>query len=121
MLGVYLFKIDRYVGLLIPDLYLLSISLDFYLFCLSLFCLIYLLSIIKTTKYLFILFPIFLLIPFYVYYISIYHVTINEQILSIVLETDLQEAWNFIGYNVYIYICICILVCVLYICILSKL
>lgn len=36
----------------------------------------------------------------YLYYISIYRVPINEQILSIVLETNFQEAFHFIGYKV---------------------
>lgn len=87
-------------ALLIPDIYFLFKTWDFYFFCLSCFCLIYIFSIIKTTKYIFLLLPVFILIPLYLYYISIYRVPINEQILSIVLETNFQEAFHFIGYKV---------------------
>ncbi|NNP77198.1 hypothetical protein A7P54_12325 [Acinetobacter sp. Ac_3412] len=106
--------------LLIPDLYFLFQNGDFYFFCLSLFCLIYIFSLIRTTKFLFLLFPIFLLIPFYLYYISIYHVSINEQVLSIVLETDFQEAWNFVGYKIYVYFCVFIFWCLFCIFILYE-
>ena len=86
--------------LLIPDIYFLFETWNIYFFCLSLFCLIYIFSIIKTTKYIFLLLPVFILVPLYLYYISIYNVPINEQVLSIVLETDFQEALYFIGYKV---------------------
>lgn len=85
--------------LLIPDIYFLLKTGDFYFFCLSFFCLIYIFSIIKTTKYIFLLLPLFILIPLYVHYISIYRTPINEQILSIILETNFQEAFYFIGYK----------------------
>ncbi|ENX24933.1 MULTISPECIES: phosphoethanolamine transferase [Acinetobacter] len=97
---------------LIPDLYFLFKDWNFYFFFLSVFFLIYILSITKTTKYLFITLPILILIPLYIYYISIYHVSINEQVLSVVLETDFQEAWHFIGYKIYLYIFIFILWCI---------
>lgn len=96
--------------LILPDLYFLFN--DSYFFFLSLFFLIYFFSIIKTTKYIFILFPLFALIPLYIIYISIYQTAINEQILSIVLETNFQEAWSFIGHKIYWYIVIYIFWCI---------
>ena len=98
--------------LLIPNLYFFFINGNLHFFIFSLITLIYLFSILKTTKYLFILFPLFFLVPLYVYYISIYGVPISEQILAIVLETDFQEAWNFIGYQIYFYIFIFLICCV---------
>lgn len=95
--------------LLIPDLYLFFYHQNLDLFLMSIFVLIYLISIFRSSKYLFLFTPFLLLIPAYLYYISIYHVGINEQILSIVLETDRQEALQFLGGNVYFYTFIYIL------------
>lgn len=98
--------------LLIPNFYFLLINTNFHFFILSCITCIYFFSIFKTTKYLFILFPLFFLVPVYVYYISIYGVPISEQILAVVLETDFQEAWNFIGYKIYFYIFIFLICCI---------
>ena len=43
-------------------------------------------------------------IPFILFYILIYKASINEQILSIIFETNTQEAINFLGYNLLIYV-----------------
>lgn len=70
----------------------------------SVFVFVYLFSFFKTSQYLFVLFPFLFFIPAYIYYISIYHVEFNEQILSIVIETDIQEVLQFLGGNIYFYI-----------------
>lgn len=90
--------------LLLPDFYLYFKLRDLYYLVLSFFLFIYLFSIIKSSKYIFLLSPFFIAVPFYLYYISIYHTHINEQILSIILETDYQEAIDFIGYKIFIYL-----------------
>ena len=90
--------------LLLPDLYLFFYHQNINLILISIFVFIYLFSILKNTKFTFIFFPFLILIPLYLYYISIYHVGINEQILSILLETDIQEVLQFLGGDVYFYI-----------------
>lgn len=98
--------------LLLPDLYLYFKEGDLYYLSLSLFLIIYLYSIIKTSKYIFLFSPFFFIIPAYLYYISLYHTTINEQILSITLETNYQEAINFIGYKLYFYLILWFIWCI---------
>lgn len=98
--------------ILIPDIYLFFHHQNFHLILMSLFVLIYLYSIFKSTKYLFVFFPFFVLIAPYFYYISIYKTAINEQVLSIILETNIQEAGGFLGGSFFLYIFICILWCV---------
>ena len=71
--------------------------------------LVYLFSIFKSTKYNFFLLPFLILIPIYIYYISLYQTEINEQILNIVVETDIQEAIQFLGGNIHIYLLITLL------------
>ncbi len=90
--------------LLLPDLYLFFYHQNLNLILMSFWVLVYLFAVLKTTKYSFLLFPFLALVPSYLYYISIYHVGINEQILSIVLETNFQEAIQFLGANIYIYL-----------------
>lgn len=90
--------------LLLPDLYLFFYHQNINLILMSFWVLVYFFAVLKATKYLFLFFPFFLLIPAYVYYISIYHVGINEQILSIVVETDIQEARQFLGGELYVYL-----------------
>lgn len=90
--------------ILLPDLYLLYFHQNIQIFLMSICLLAYIYSFFKSTKYLFILLPFFIPIPAYLYYISIYHVGINEQILSIILETDFQEAIQFLGGKIYLYL-----------------
>lgn len=90
--------------LLIPDLFLFFYHHNLQLLLMSFFSLVYIYSIIKTTKYLFILLPFIFLIPAYLYYISIYKTSINEQIISVILETNFNEAVHFLGSYFFIYI-----------------
>ena len=83
--------------ILIPDIYLFFHHQNFYLILMSLFVFIYLYSIFKSTKYLFVFFPFLVLIVPYLYYISIYKTAISEQVLSVILETNIQEAGGFLG------------------------
>src|SRR5690606_7187002 len=85
-------------------LYLFFYHQNINLILMSFWVLVYFFAVLKATKYLFLFFPFFLLIPAYVYYISIYHVGINEQILSIVVETDIQEARQFLGGELHVYL-----------------
>jgi|GEM_PF-6507889 len=95
---------DNMFILILPDLFFLFKNGNLYYFSLSILFFIYVFSIIKTTKYIFILLPFFILVPSYLYYIYIYHVPISEQVLTIVLETNFIEAWEFIGHKIYWYI-----------------
>lgn len=97
--------------ILIPDIYLFFHHQNFYLILMSLFVFIYLYSIFKSTKYLFVFFPFLVLIVPYLYYISVYKTAISEQVLSIVLETNIQEAGGFLGGDFLLYIFIFILWC----------
>ena len=90
--------------ILLPDLYLLSFDQNYHIFLMSFFVFIYLYSIFKSTKYLFLFLPFLIFTPAYLYYISIYKAPINEQILSIILETNIDEASQFLGSSYYIYI-----------------
>lgn len=92
-----------YFFLVIPNLMLAVYTQQFYLFFFSLSILAYLYALLKTTKYYVIIFPFFLFIPCYAYYVFLYHAPPSEQILSIVLETNIQEALHFIGAKIYIY------------------
>lgn len=89
--------------ILIPDLYLFYFHQNLNVILMSFFVFIYLFSIFNSTKYLFLLLPFLIVTPAYVYYISIYHAAVNEQILSVIVETDTQEAIQFLGANIYFY------------------
>jgi len=93
-----------FILLLLPNLYLWGYSQEYSSLLLSICCLFLLLAFFKTTKYSFLFLPILWIIPFYLYYISIYQTSINEHILSIVLETNFQEIWSFLGDKIYNYI-----------------
>lgn len=101
--------------LLLPDLYLFFYHQNLNLILISFFVLVYLYSLIKSTKFLFLFLPFLICIPAYLYYISIYHIGINEQILSIVAETDIQEALQFLGGRVFL--CFIVFIFWLLICI----
>lgn len=70
---------------------------------LSLFILIYIYSIFRSTKHLYLLFPFFFLVPPYLYFIYLYHSPISEQIIGIVSETNFQEACDFLGGSIWLY------------------
>ncbi len=88
----------------VPSLYLYSKNLNSHALLFSLMMIIYLWALVKNSRYLLILYPFVAIIPFILFYIHFYDTSINEQVLSIVLETDTQEALGFIGANIYGYI-----------------
>ena len=73
-------------------------------FLLSVVLLVWFYSVVKNSKYLVFLFPLLFFIPFILFYVLNYKTPVNEQILSIIFETNTQEAINFLGYNLLIYI-----------------
>lgn len=86
-----------------PNLYLYSKNLNIHTLLLSMVIIIYLWAMIKNSRYLIILYPAVLIVPFILFYIHFYDTSINEQILSIVMETNTQEALGFLGANIYAY------------------
>lgn len=88
----------------LPSLYLYSKDLNYHALLLSVMMTAYLWSLVKNSRYLIVLYPLILLVPFILFYIHFYDTSINEQVLSIVLETDIQEALGFLGGNIYGYI-----------------
>ena len=90
--------------LLIPNIFLYILDGDLDVFLLSIILLIWFYSVIKNSKYLIFLFPLMFFIPFILFYVLNYKTPVNEQILSIIFETNTQEAINFLGYNLLIYI-----------------
>lgn len=83
--------------LLLPNLYLLYFNANLQLFAMSLLLWLYVCAIFKSTKHLYLLLPFLALLPAYLYFIHLYQVAISEQMLSIIVETNFQEAWNFLG------------------------
>lgn len=92
-----------------PSLYLYGKNLNSHALLLSLIMIIYLWALVKNSRYLFILYPFIAIVPFILFYIHFYDTSINEQVLSIVLETDSQEALGFIGASIYGYIALFLL------------
>lgn len=88
----------------LPSLYLYSRDLDYHALLLSVVMIVYLWALVKNSRYLIVLYPLIILVPFILFYIHFYDTSINEQVLSIVLETDIQEALGFLGGNIYGYI-----------------
>lgn len=90
--------------LLIPNILLALKTQSIYNLLLSILIIFLFISIIKNTKKLIIFYPFILIIPFICYYIFYYNAPVNEQIISIILETNSQESLQFIGSRIYIYI-----------------
>ena len=93
----------------IPSLYLYSKDFAVQSLLLSLLAVIYLWALVKDSRYLALLYPFTLIVPFILFYIHYYDSNLNEQILSIVLESNWQEALGFLGAEVYLYITIFII------------
>lgn len=93
--------------LLLPSLYLLLLTEQYNFFLLNIISIFVLYSLIKSTKYSLVFLPLLWLLPAYLYYIHIYKSAISEQVLGIVLETNAQEAWSFLGASVYWYLFLC--------------
>lgn len=90
--------------LLSPNIFLYIMDRDLDAFLLSVVLLVWFYSVVKNSKYLVFLFPLLFFIPFILFYVLNYKTPVNEQILSIIFETNTQEAINFLGYNLLIYI-----------------
>ncbi|WP_441365633.1 sulfatase-like hydrolase/transferase [Acinetobacter lwoffii] len=90
--------------LLLPNFFLFYWEFNPKYLALSILLNLFIFAILKTTKYLYIFLPLLYFIPAYLYYIYLYHVPLNEQILSIILETNTQETLSFLGEKAYLYI-----------------
>ena len=90
------------VGL--PCLYLYSKNQNINSLLLSILPIIYIWAWVKDSKYLIVLYPFVIIVPFVLFYIYFYDTNINEQILSIVIETNWQESLAFLGSNAYVYL-----------------
>lgn len=88
----------------LPSLYLYSKNLNIHALLISMAFIVYLWAVVKNSRYLIVLCPLILLIPFILFYIYFYDTSINEQVLGIVLETNSQEALGFLGDHLYSYI-----------------
>lgn len=93
----------------LPSLYLYSKDFVLQSLLLSTLALIYLWALVRDSRYLVLLYPFTLLLPFVLFYIHYYDSPINEQILSIIIESNWQEMRGFLGANIYLYIAIFII------------
>lgn len=89
--------------IMLPSLYLYSKNFELQSLLLSMLTITYLWALVKNSRYLALLYPLILLAPFNLFYIHYYDSPVNEQILSIILESNWQEALGFLGTNVYLY------------------
>lgn len=92
------------LSLVLPSLYLYSKNLDLNTLLLSIVPIVYLWALFKDSRYLIVLYPFVIIVPFILFYIYFYDTSINEQILSIVIESNWQESLSFLGANVHIYL-----------------
>ena len=90
--------------LALPSLYLYRKNLALQTLLLSTLAIVYLWAIIKNSRYLIILYPFVLIVPFILFYNYYYDSGLDDQILSIVIETNWQEALGFLGTKIYLYI-----------------
>lgn len=89
--------------MILPSFYLYSKNSDSNIFLMSISIVIYIYALIKDSRYLLAFYPLVIIVPFILFYTHYYDNSINEQILSIVLETNWQEARSFLGAKVYLY------------------
>lgn len=87
-----------------PSLYLYIKTSDINGLLLSIVPIIYLWACVKSSRYLVILYPFVLTVPFALFYIHLYGANINEQVLSVILETNWQETLAFLGSQTYLYL-----------------
>ena len=90
--------------LALPSLYLYIETLNINSLLLSIVPIIYLWAFVKDSRYLVILYPFVLTVPFALFYIRLYGANINEQVLSVILETNWQETLAFLGSQAYLYL-----------------
>lgn len=89
--------------MILPSFYIYSKNSDSNIFLMSIAVVIYIYALIKDSRYLLAFYPLVIIVPFILLYTHYYDNSINEQILSIVLETNWQEARSFLGAKVYLY------------------
>lgn len=90
--------------MILPSFYLYSRNLDSNILFISIVVIIYIYALIRDSRYLLVVYPLVIIVPFILFYIYYYDSSIDEQILSIILETNWQEALGFLGANVYFYL-----------------
>lgn len=90
--------------LLVPNVFLYFKTEQLNIFLLSLISIVWIFAVFKNSKSLVILFPFFLFAPVVVFYIYFYGAMLDEQVLSIILETNIQEAKAFVGSYLYVFI-----------------
>jgi len=88
----------------LPSLYLYSKNLDLNIFLFSVVPIIYLWALIKNSRYLIVLYPFIVIVPFTLFYIYYYDTSVNEQVLSVIFETNWQEALSFLGADFFLYL-----------------
>ena len=93
----------------LPNFYLYSKNLDSNILLISIAVFIYLYALVNDSRYLLAFYPLVIIVPFILFYIYYYDSIINEQILSIILESNWQEVRGFLGANVYLYITVFII------------
>ncbi|ENV10314.1 hypothetical protein F966_01493 [Acinetobacter higginsii] len=89
---------------LLPNVYLYLQTKQLNIFLLSLIIILWIFSIFKKSKYLIVFFPFLLFLPVVIFYIYFYGSMLDEQVLAIVLETNIQEAKSFVGSYIFILI-----------------
>lgn len=92
--------------MILPSFYLYSKNSDSNIFLMSIAIVIYIYALIKDSRYLLVVYPLVIIVPFILFYIYYYDSSIDEQILSIILETNWQEALGFLGANIHGYIAV---------------
>lgn len=92
--------------LVLPSVYLYSKNFALQTLLISVLTIVYLWALVKNSRYLIVLYPFIIIEPFILFYIHYYRTSINEQIISIVMESNWQEMLGFLGSNTYWYLCI---------------
>lgn len=95
--------------IVLPNLYLYSKDFALQPLLLSTLVLMYLWALVRDSRYLALLYTFILVMPFILFYIHYYHSPINEQILSIIFESNWQEVLGFLGANIYLYVAVFII------------
>ena len=90
----------------LPSFYLYSKNLDSNILFISISIIIYIYALIRDSRYLLVVYPLVIIVPFILFYIYYYDSSIDEQVLGIVLETNWQEALGFLGANIHGYIAV---------------
>lgn len=90
--------------LCLPNFILFVLNQDIHILLFSFLLNIVLFSLIRSTRYLWSLALFFLLIPVVIFYIYYYQNMPDENIIGIILETNIEESSQFIGNRIPIYL-----------------